>query len=341
MAREVKGASRSDVFSADPDSLTLVWPTQCEEMGPRDLALDEHPELHPYFAHDITAPLNESHIESMLAPLPPPSKGRVGVIQPLAVAMLEQNEEGIFEAMISRPGSWNVVCDGRTRTREAREANRRIREAGGGEADIIRVRFEIKPVSGAGAILIRDIAQRCRKTERPLDLARRAEFHITQATPKEIVLQAMGLSSWQQVEHYALLVTLDPKLQELVNTYKVPIREAVSIGRTCSPAEQAKLATKLENRIKAKKVLAGKADTSPVKLTGREVTAVRSEQGTSTPAPMTQRQIRKWIEKLERERDPAARIALAVLKTVKGQGSMEGHPAALAPPENPRAAKQA
>jgi len=61
MARDIKGATRGDLYAIDPDQITLVWPKKSKEMGPRDLDLDSHPELHPFFAHDITAPLKEEH----------------------------------------------------------------------------------------------------------------------------------------------------------------------------------------------------------------------------------------------------------------------------------------
>ncbi len=332
MARDIEGATRANLYAIDPELITLIWPAKSEQMGPHDLALDEHPELHYYFASDITDPLNEAHIASMMTPLPPPAKGRVGVIQPIAVAVLHPNDENFFEPMLSRPGSWHVACDGRTRTREAREANRRIRAAGGEDAELIRIRFEIKPVDGLGAILIRDIAQRCRKTESPLDLARKAENHMTQGTPRHVVLQAMGLRSWVQVEKYARLLTLDPKLQELVDARQIPIDEALRIGRESKSGEQKEVAAKIQTALQSKQsIQPGSSASTPVRLTRREVTAVRSNEGANGPEPMTKFQIRKWIERLENQYDPASLVALTVLKTVLGLGDMKAHPK-LAPP---------
>jgi hypothetical protein len=331
MARDIQGATRSDLYTSDPELITLIWPKKTKEMGPRDLSLEEHPELHYYFAPDITDPLSEANIESMMMPLPAPSKGRVGVIQPIAAAFLEQDKEGTFEATINRPGAWIVACDGRTRTREAREANRRIRAGGGGDQDIIRIRFEVKPVDGVGAMLIRDIAQRCRKTERPLDQARKAAMHINQGTPKHLVLQAMGLKSWAQVENYAKLLTVDPKIQKLVDSYQMPMTEALSIGKSKSPAEQKELAERLESQIEAKKSTGPAPNKGPAKLTGREVASVVSGQDAGRPKPMKPRQIRQWAEALKNDKNADAQLALAVLNTVQGLGSMEAHPDVVPP----------
>jgi len=276
--------------------------------------------------------------------LPPPCTGRVGVIQPISVALLEQNEEAVFEPMVSRPGSWFVACDGRTRTREAREANRRIRAGGGGEADIIRVRFEIKKVDGAGAVMLRDIAQRCRKVETPLDLAQKAERYIIACTPKPVVLQAMGLTSWRHVENYAALRKLDPKLQALVDANQVPMREALKIGRTKNLSEQRKLAAKLEEQLQAKQV--GQLQTSqaeaqsestekPAKLTGKEVAAVSDEEAVK-PKLMQARKIKQWIEYLQAGKESELSAAVvAVLNTILGVGDMTSHPD-VAPPSKAR-----
>ena len=343
MARELEGATRGSIYACDPHQITLVWPKKCKEMGPRDLDLENHPELHPYFAHDITAPLKEDHIEAMMQELPSPSTGRVGVIQPISVAILEPNEEGAYEAMINRPGSWFVACDGRTRTREAREANKRIRASGGGEADIIRVRFEVKKVDGSGALMLRDIAQRCRKVETPLDLAAKAAKYITECIPKPVVLKAMGLKSWHQVENYAALLELDPKLQALVDANQMPMREALKIGRTLKPAEQKTLAVKLEEQIQTKKAEAspGPAE-QPVRLSSREVEAASSDCGEHPVVPriMSPKQIEKWFKYLETQNKPSEAVlaVVAALSTILGTGDMANHPEA-APPSPKRKGK--
>lgn len=332
MARDIEGATRSTLYSSDPDFISLIWPKKTKEMGPRDLILEEHPELYYYFAPDITDPLSEANIESMLMPLPAPSKGRVGVIQPISVVVLEQNDDGAFEPMIGRPGSWNVACDGRTRTREAREANRRIRANGGSDTELIRIRFEVKPVDGPGAMLLRDIAQRCRKTERPLDLARKAQSHITQGTPRHLVLQAMGLKSWAQVENYAKLMTIEPKLQQLVDTYQMPMTEALAIGRKKNPAEQREVAEQLESQLEAKKSANQSESKAPPKLTSREVASVVSGEVASKPKPMKPRQIRQWAEALKTDKTSDAQLIFDVLNTIQGIGSMDAHPD-VAPPK--------
>src|SRR5262245_26988984 len=135
--------TRPTLYASDPLLITLIWPTQNEEMGPKDLAVDQYPELYPYFSPDITSPISVEHVETMIMKVP--GGGRLGVIQPIAVVRLIKNDQGAFEpsrvrSLTSHRGrenteeEWVVACDGRTRTREAREANRRIRTAGGEEA---------------------------------------------------------------------------------------------------------------------------------------------------------------------------------------------------------------
>lgn len=347
MARELDGTTRGNIYACEPERITLVWPKKCKEMGPRDLDLESHPELHPYFAHDITEPLNPAHIEAMLMELPAPSKGRVGVIQPISVVILEKNEEGIFEAMMNRPGSWFVACDGRTRTREAREANKSLRKKGYDESEFIRVRFELKPVDGQGAVMIRDIAQRCRKVETPLDLAYKADNYIKSCTPKHLALQAMGLKSWVQVENYAALLTLDPKLQALVDANQMPMREALDIGRKMTQPEQKSLAAKLENQLQTKKEEVQTQETEPakapersVRLTGRDIAAARSADSQQIQKAMTTRQIKKWVASLEHEKSDLASTVVAVLNTVMGAGDMSNHPEVAPPGMQPKSKRR-
>lgn len=315
----IEATTRPTLYASDPLQITLVWPTEAEGMGPKDLALDKHPELYPYFSADIVSPLSDDHVESMLMPVPTPGVGRIGVIQPISVVRLVKNEKGVFEhsrvrSLTSHRGKanpeeeWVVACDGRTRTREAREANRRIRAAGGEEADLLRIRYEVKPVDGVGAMLIRDIAQRCRKSEGPLDVARKAQMHLEQATPKHLILQSLGFKHWPQVEVYINLLKLDPNLQALVQSRQIPVHKAASLGKLALP-EQQEIASKLENHLETKAP-------SNRKLTGREITQVRGQKPTK---PLPPGKVRKLAERLSGRKGnvPVFEVA-AVLRFVAG-----------------------
>lgn len=315
----IEATTRPTLYASDPLSITLVWPTEGEEMGPKDLVLDKHPELYPYFSADIVAPISEAHVESMLLQIPSPGVGRVGVIQPISVVRLVKNEKGVFEpsrvrSLTSHRGrdnveeEWVVACDGRTRTREAREANKRIRAAGGDETDLLRIRYEVKPVDGMGAMLIRDIAQRCRKTEGPIDIARKAQMHLTQATPKHLILQALGFKSWPQVEIYTNLLKLDPSLQALVQAHQIPVKKAASLCNL-PIEEQQDIASKLANRLETKAP-------SNRKLTGGEITQVRGQKLTK---PLPPGKVRKLAERLSGRKGtvPVFEVA-AVLRFIAG-----------------------
>lgn len=350
MAREIPHTSRANLYSILPEEITLVWPKRCKEMGPKDLTVEEHPELYHYLASDITDPLKESDIQSVLAPVPNSRTGaRIGIIQPISVCAIELKDGEWISSKSAKAGTEvrYVACAGRTRTRWCREANRRIRSEGGKKDSFLWVRFEVKPYDGQTAGLVRDLENRVRKTLKPLDLAQMAVERKSQGVPKQLIMQSLGVTSWQQVLNYEALLGLSASLQELVNAGAIPMTEALRVGKDLGAQEQEQAAAKIQAVLESKKAEAdAKApavtlfdeseDAPPAepkkqpKLSAKETRAAIGDA--SAAARMSVSRIQDWIRHLETiHNDSSTHLVLATLRTVLGTGDMTKLPR-FAPP---------
>lgn len=312
------------VFTVNPREIVLVWPGPSPEMGPNDVTVQEHPELEWALAPDMHKPLTETDLQSVLSVLPG-SSGPTGLIQPVVVNLIERvgDEWKICSSPKPKVGTRFIAIAGRTRTRWVREANRRIIASGGAEHDLIPARCERRFTSELGSMMVRDYENRCRKQNSPLDLARTARHHIEMGSPKHVAMRALGFTSYQHVLNYASLLELNPALQQLVDTGRIPISEALRIGREAPDQEkQAEVGEKLLAMVHEREAALGAApEAQTVKLRAKDVAVAR---GSTTPTPMSVPMVNAWYRHLEKlaRTDSSAVLVRAVLQTVIGIGDM-------------------
>lgn len=310
-------------FTVDPREIVLVWPGPNPEMGPNDVTVQEHPELEWALSPDMHKPLTETDLQSVLSVLPG-SSGPTGLIQPLVVNLIEKidNEWKICSSVKPKVGTRFIAIAGRTRTRWVREANRRIIASGGAAHDLIPARCERRFATELGSMMVRDYENRCRKQNSPLDLARTARHHIEMGSPKHVAMKALGFTSYQHVLNYAALLELNPEIQQLVDAGKVPIAEALRIGREAPDREkQAEVGQRLLAMVQEKQAACGDAPDQRVKLRAKDVAVAR---GSTAPVAMSAPLVVAWhnhLEKLART-DSSAVLVRAVLQTVIGIGDM-------------------
>ncbi len=312
------------VFTVNPREIVLVWPGPSPEMGPNDVTVQEHPELEWALAPDMHKPLTETDLQSVLSVLPG-SSGPTGLIQPVVVNLIERvgDEWKICSSPKPKVGTRFIAIAGRTRTRWVREANRRIIASGGAEHDLIPARCERRFTSELGSMMVRDYENRCRKQNSPLDLARTARHHIEMGSPKHVAMRALGFTSYQHVLNYASLLELNTEIQQLVDTGRMPISEALRIGREAPDREkQAEVGQRLLAMVQEKEAARGDApDAQVVKLRAKDVAVAR---GSTAPVAMSAPLVVAWYNHLEMlaRTDSSAVLVRAVLQTVIGIGDM-------------------
>lgn len=311
-------------FTVDPREIVLVWPVPSPEMGPNDVTVVEHPELEWALAPDMHKPLAETDIQSVLSVLPG-AAGPTGLIQPVVANLIERvgSEWKICSSLKPKVGTRFIAVAGRTRTRWLREANRRIIAAGGQPHDLIPARCERRFEGELGSMMIRDYENRCRKQNSPLDLARTARHHLSMGSPKHVAMKALGFTSYQHVLNYASLLELNSDLQQLVDTGRIPISEALRIGREAPDQErQAEVGQKLMAMVQEREASLGVApEAQAVKLRAKDVAVAR---GSTAPTPMSVPMVHAWYRHLEKlaRTDSSAVLVRAVLQTVIGIGDM-------------------
>jgi ParB-like chromosome segregation protein Spo0J len=284
-------AQRRDYDLILPTDLSLVWHEKTKEFGPNDFLLSEHPDLHWAFDPSISEKVNEEHVALAL------TKGKdgcyIGIITTIGYRKVEI--EGKLRL---------IVVFGRGRARMAREANRRILQAGGTEADFINVPARIRDVDEIGAALERDIENLHRKEVTPLMIARIAKYHVEKGTAQHLLFKACGVTTMQGVNNYIKLLEAPEPIQTMVDRGQLPMSEGIQVKKEEVPRLAAAVAEK-------------------GKLTAREAKEVRGL--TPQSKMMARGQIEKWQESLK-GRGPQARLVETVLSVVLGSGDMKEYP---------------
>lgn len=268
MAKNIENATRGTQYNCDPQSLTLIWESADPRSGPRDLILSDWPQ-HSFvaraFDRRIKEPTDQSHVNGMITKLD--GGGLIGVLENVIVRIVPCPKDMAKKLKIAEGEDLLIVTDGRSRTKEAREANKML--AAAGETKLaIRVPFDTRRMSDVTAEVIKGTANMHRKDPTPLEIAHYAASAIDAKVPRDQIQQELKLESWAAVENYSRLLDLSPNLQDLVDDRVIPIRAAVEIGK----------AHKLhEDQDKAAALISAEAAASPKgKVKGEKAKALAS-----------------------------------------------------------------
>lgn len=191
-AKKTHGAlSRTDLFFFDPNDLVLV----------------EDPK-HPLYDERIKLPIDEAIVLSIM---------KFGVLEPVTV-----RKNGV-----DKKGNPQIeVIDGRQRTRCAREANRRLAEAGG---ELHRVPAVIKRVDDATLFGIMVATNEGRTQDSPLVKARKMSRFIAMGRSEEDVSITFCCSKATVKNHLALL-DLDETVQQAIEAGRVGVTIAKKLA---------------------------------------------------------------------------------------------------------------
>jgi len=283
MAKGLDNASRTGGYSANPDHLILVWPgpTRNPNMGPNDILLTDYPDN-----GDVRACfdpsgliLTEERIQSMMVKL---GNAYVGVLQNVVVRVIPWKDskgadiDGLF------------IVAGRGRTLDAREANKRLQSAGVPAGNCIRVPFDTRKLDSAGVEFVKTIENIQRREITILDMAWYARQQLDIKQPQDVIMKALGKTSWAAVENYLAVLDLDPSLQVLVNDRTIPLSETVKIGKTVKGVEAQRA---LAQKFAAAATPAPQGESGKAKVKASEVKRLtgeasgKPETGSADPIP--------------------------------------------------------
>jgi ParB family chromosome partitioning protein len=201
----IPGAKRTNLFLVDPNQLTLVW----DDADPRFENVEEHlwvadidsleGEKHSLFDDRVFLPLAESHVKAAM---------KNGILQNVIV---RKNGE-LFE-----------VVDGRRRTLNAREANKRLGEAG---EPLIRLRVTIQRGDEKGAMTTMITANELRTPDEVFNKAKKANRLMERGADKEEIAEAFDVTV-TTINNWLKLLEMDDKVQKACRSGQVNISEAI------------------------------------------------------------------------------------------------------------------
>lgn len=194
-------------YSVDPDDLVIVGGDTPDKKS-------------PLYDERVNLPVNESLVKNIMV---------YGVLEPVLV---RKNAHDDFE-----------VVDGRQRVRAAREANRRLREAGR-DAEVIRVPIIIKKAEGSQLAGMMVSANEIRQDDTPLAKARKASHLIGLGRTEDEAATIFGVTP-QTIGNWLRLLNLTPELLSQVEQGNVSASEASKVAKA-PEAVQRKIAAKVE-----------------------------------------------------------------------------------------------
>lgn len=302
MARDIQLAKRGTLYNADPTDLTLIWADGNDlRRGPRDLVLADWPN-HEFvkrcYDATIAASTDNSHVCGMLTKLP--KGGLMGILENVIVWIVPAPKD-IAKSLGIDPGSdLLMVIDGRSRTKEAREANDRLRKAGETKL-LLRVPFDTRQMDNTTAEFVKGAAQLHRKTMTPLQIAGYIQTATDAKMPREMILQEVKLEVWASAEQYLKLLKLDSGLQTLVDSGQMPLKAAIDIGKKHkAPEDQAQIAGQIAETVLQKKASGekGKVKGNVAKSIADKATAPQTtaDQPTAPPAQKPRMVSREVLE---------------------------------------------
>lgn len=201
------GIKLNNVYSVDPDNLIIVGGDTPDKKS-------------PLYDERVNLPVSESLVKNIMV---------YGVLEPVLV---RKNAHEDFE-----------VVDGRQRVRAAREANRRLREAGR-DAEIVRVPIVIKRAEGSQLAGMMVSANEIRQEDTPLAKARKASRLIGLGRTEEEIATIFGVTS-TTIGNWLRLLNLTPELLSQVEQGNVSAKNAAQVAK--APEEvQRKIAAKVE-----------------------------------------------------------------------------------------------
>lgn len=218
------GIKLNNVYSVDPDNLIIVGGDTPDKKS-------------PLYDERVNLPVNDSLVKNIMV---------YGVLEPVLV---RKNAHEDFE-----------VVDGRQRVRAAREANRRLREAGR-DAEIIRVPIVIKKAEGSQLAGMMVSANEIRQDDTPLCKARKASRLVGLGRTEEEVAMIFGVTT-ATINNWLRLLSLTPELLSQVEQGNVSASEATKVAKA-PEAVQRKIAAKVEATPSQKGRPAGSAQLVP------------------------------------------------------------------------------
>lgn len=215
MAKTSIDEPRITAYSMDPDDLTII-------------GIDTHHTRHGEVDDGTSHPLYDERIKIKLDPAKVANVVQYGVITPIQVR---------------KEGDKIVVVNGRQRVRWAREANIKLKEAGG---ETHRIPVMEKRGDGKKMTGIMIVTNVVTEHESTMSKARKAQQYLDMNHSEEMVATTFGVSM-QTVRNWIALLETAPEIQRMVEAGKIGAMAAAKLASLPHAEQIAKAKEQIES----------------------------------------------------------------------------------------------